>query len=350
MKNVSISILTSVYNTPAKYLYKYFDSLFSQTFQDYEIIIIDDGSVCSDTINVLLQYTAKYPYLIKLIKLNSNHGISYCRNLALKHMRGEYFTVLDSDDWYDNDFLSSMYDIACSSDADMVVSGYRLCNSTGEVMSEEPQNAAILQNIYYQIASTIGPRIAKASIVQNNSLLYPNHCLVEDLPFNALLFYYCNKIETKVGYGYNIRIHRQSTSHDSLRYSSLNEKNIPLNYIENSLKKIGIGKRTTIRESIFIGNIIMVLSSISCLWCRNSEKAIVKKISTKSGKIIRKYFPHYIISSFQYFKHAPKHTFVMINPILYAICCSFRLESVYALFISALCNFIFRRIKNESNN
>lgn len=82
------------------------DSILSQTFQDWELIIVDDASV-DGTEEMLLEYIKK-DKRIRYIKNNKNLGISKSRNLALENSRGKYLAVLDSDDvWNDITKLSA---------------------------------------------------------------------------------------------------------------------------------------------------------------------------------------------------------------------------------------------------
>lgn len=93
------SILIPTYNR-ANMIEKCINSVLSQTFDDYEIIVLDDKST-DDTIKVLEKYKNK----IKLIKHETNRGISISRNDLIKEVNTPYFTFLDSDDFFKSDML-----------------------------------------------------------------------------------------------------------------------------------------------------------------------------------------------------------------------------------------------------
>ena len=95
------SIIVPVYNA-AQSLNKTLDSIISQTFNDYEVIIVNDGST-DDSLAICNSYIEN-DSRFKLIN-QKNSGVSNARNNALKLTKGEYIVFLDSDDWYDPDYL-----------------------------------------------------------------------------------------------------------------------------------------------------------------------------------------------------------------------------------------------------
>ena len=89
-----LSIITTVYNAEA-YLRKSLESVFSQTFQDFELILVNDG--CSDgSRDILLEYVARPN--VRLLENQYNEGCPFGRNRALVEATGEYVAVHDADD------------------------------------------------------------------------------------------------------------------------------------------------------------------------------------------------------------------------------------------------------------
>lgn len=109
---VKISVIVPVYNTE-KYLKKCLDSIIFQTFQDIEILIMNDGSTDGSK-NIIDEYAKKYPK-IKAFHLQ-NGGVSKARNLGIENASGEYITFLDSDDYIDLDLYEKMYEKAYGKD------------------------------------------------------------------------------------------------------------------------------------------------------------------------------------------------------------------------------------------
>lgn len=94
-----ISIIVPVYNVE-KYLRKCIDSILNQTFKDFELILIDDGST-DESGKICDEYNLK-DNRIKVIH-KENGGLSSARNAGLDIAQGEYIGFVDSDDWIESD-------------------------------------------------------------------------------------------------------------------------------------------------------------------------------------------------------------------------------------------------------
>lgn len=115
-----LSILVPIYNVET-YLAQALSSLIDQSFQDLEIICINDGS--TDGSLAIIQRFAKKDSRIALIdKPNTGYGDSM--NLGLKRAKGEYIGILEPDDWLDEDALKLMYEAALKHNADVVKCNY----------------------------------------------------------------------------------------------------------------------------------------------------------------------------------------------------------------------------------
>lgn len=99
MKNVcKISVLMAVYNTDFTLVKRAIDSVLRQDFQDFELLVIDDGSH-NDPHNQLLTYARQHEQKITYLR-HANCGQSNSINRGLLNSRGEYITILDADDEY----------------------------------------------------------------------------------------------------------------------------------------------------------------------------------------------------------------------------------------------------------
>ena len=105
INRVKISVLMAVYNTDFFYIKRAIDSVLNQDFQDFELIIIDDGSNDHNR-EFLLQYAHKHEDKIVYIR-HSNRGQSASINRGVLISAGEYVTILDGDDEYKTNHLSS---------------------------------------------------------------------------------------------------------------------------------------------------------------------------------------------------------------------------------------------------
>jgi glycosyltransferase involved in cell wall biosynthesis len=121
---IKISVLMAVYNTNFSYIKRAIDSVLNQDFQNFELIIIDDGSKENNR-ELLLAYVEKNEDKLIYIR-HSNRGQSESINRGVLNCVGEYITILDSDDEYKPNHLSAClqaidnYDLICSNSATIV--------------------------------------------------------------------------------------------------------------------------------------------------------------------------------------------------------------------------------------
>ena len=116
-----ISIIVPIYNVE-NYLRQCLDSIVSQTYQNFECLLINDGSP-DNSEDICREYVAKdarFRYFEK-----ENGGVSSARNLGIKCSRGAYITFIDSDDWVDSDYLEVLYTALIDENADISVSTYK---------------------------------------------------------------------------------------------------------------------------------------------------------------------------------------------------------------------------------
>ena len=121
---VKVSVLMTVFNTDFFYTKRAIDSVLQQDFQDFELIIIDDGSKENDR-ESLLNYVEKFENKISYIR-HSNRGQSESINRGVLYSQGEYITIIDSDDEYKPNHLSTCLreinemDLICSNSETIV--------------------------------------------------------------------------------------------------------------------------------------------------------------------------------------------------------------------------------------
>ena len=117
---IKISIIMPVYNVKL-YLEKAARSIIDQSFKDFELYLVDDGS--TDGSSKLCDELSKTDNRIKVIHQN-NAGAHNARNNALKLAKGKYVCFFDSDDYISSEMLKDLYDIAEKYDSKLVISGF----------------------------------------------------------------------------------------------------------------------------------------------------------------------------------------------------------------------------------
>ena len=125
MDNPAISVILPVYNVEA-FLGECLDSILTQTFTDYEVIVSDDCST-DKSCEVVESYIPKFGGKLKLLRSEKNSGrrVGIPRNKALKIARGKYVYFMDSDDALVNNAFEVLYNIAEEFNADVVHSDNR---------------------------------------------------------------------------------------------------------------------------------------------------------------------------------------------------------------------------------
>lgn len=150
-----ISIIIPVYNT-AVYLPNCIKSILAQTYTDFELLLIDDGS--TDGSGDICDQYARIDQRIKVVH-NKNHGVSYSRNFGLLLSTGEYIAFCDADDQYKQNYLMDMYNAAKNSSADIVICNYSILQEQSEKVVCGRQSGIIeKEEIYRRIFgdNTIG--------------------------------------------------------------------------------------------------------------------------------------------------------------------------------------------------
>ena len=117
MTNPKISVIVPVYKAE-HYLARCVDTLLAQTFDDFEVILVDDGS--PDNSGAICDEYALKDKRVRVIH-QPNAGVSMARQKGLDNARGEYVIHADPDDWVEPDMLKELYAKAKEEDADMVI-------------------------------------------------------------------------------------------------------------------------------------------------------------------------------------------------------------------------------------
>ena len=116
-----ISIIVPIYNVE-KYLRQCLDSVLNQTYQNFECLLINDGSP-DNSAGICKEYVdkdARFHYFEK-----ENGGLASARNLGIKYSKGKYITFIDSDDWVDLDYLEVLHSKIKEYNTDFVISSYK---------------------------------------------------------------------------------------------------------------------------------------------------------------------------------------------------------------------------------
>ena len=126
-----VSIITPTYNC-SKFIGATIESVLSQTYKNFEMIIVDDAST-DDTESVVKSYKDKR---IKYIKLKTNSGPAVARNTAMEEAKGKYMAFLDSDDLWKKDKLEKQLKFMKENNYNFTCTAYEQINEAGEKLNK----------------------------------------------------------------------------------------------------------------------------------------------------------------------------------------------------------------------
>ncbi len=129
MENNLVSIITPTYNS-AKYIAQTIQSVQNQTYTNWEMIIVDDGST-DNTKEIVAQFASK-DNRIKPFQMATNSGPAKARNTGIKNATGKYMTFLDADDIWFDDFITTSITTINETGVPFVFSSYKRSNENLE--------------------------------------------------------------------------------------------------------------------------------------------------------------------------------------------------------------------------
>lgn len=191
-KSLFLSIVIPMYNEEG-YIVRCLDSLNSQTVKDFEVIVIDDGSI-DDSYKKAQEYLGKRDLTYKLIK-QSNQGQSAARNVGIKNSIGQYLLFLDSDDSVEKTLVEKIKEVVRGKTPDILLFDYRRVRQDGTIIASKVQTFDFSKEITDGIELLYGYknnelRLWTSSLIYNrefiieNNLKYLEGCYgAEDLNF-----------------------------------------------------------------------------------------------------------------------------------------------------------------------
>lgn len=185
-----VSVIVPFYNVE-EYIEKCLETLVSQTLEDIEIILVNDGSK-DKSIEILNKFLKMYPD--KLVYLEKeNGGLSDARNYAINYAKGEYIAFLDSDDYVEKDMYEKMYELAKKENSDMVE-----CNFYWEYPNKIKEDIGITYNgkneMLEKIRVVAWNKLIKREILISSKVQFPKGYRYEDVEFTYKLIPYIETV------------------------------------------------------------------------------------------------------------------------------------------------------------
>jgi len=195
MSNKLVSIIIPFYNLE-KYVTKCLDSVLSQTYENLEILAIDDGS-SDGTAGILSDYARKDKRVVHICQ--SNTGAGAASNRGIEIARGDYLTFVDNDDWIEPSMYKRLVSAIEENEADMSVCNFNLIysdrieNCYGTMRNETDNIHDDIYGYFCRHCACAKPnnyiwtRLYKSRLVKNSGIKFDNFCLGSDTLFNFKL-------------------------------------------------------------------------------------------------------------------------------------------------------------------
>lgn len=219
-KSPQISVIIPIYNVE-RYLRQCIDSILAQTFTDFELLLIDDGS--PDGCPAICDEYAEKDARIRVFH-KPNGGVTSARNKGLDNARGNWIIYIDGDDWIEPTYVEELYNAAINNEADIAICAFRFVYEDGSSVIEHPtiwddNKQASLNRYIASIWTTACGSIQKSSLYKDNGVQSPKGLtFCEDFHLMVRLCYFANKVVSINRPLYNYRQRSSSIVH------SLNDK------------------------------------------------------------------------------------------------------------------------------
>lgn len=219
--NDLISIIIPIYNS-YKYIERCIKSVCCQTYNNLEILCINDGST-DESLSVLKKLKDK-----RIIIINKeNTGVSDTRNYGINHAKGKFIMFVDSDDWIEENYVELMYNKIKDNNAEIVVSGYK------KIKGKKIEKKSIYndykrryrEDITYPYAikdylmtvefNPCWKQLISLDLIRNNQIFFNTSLNYnEDMLFSFECYMKSKKTIYSINYGYNYYINSESVMRD----------------------------------------------------------------------------------------------------------------------------------------
>ena len=172
------SILIAAYNIE-KYISKSINSVLSQSYKDYELIVVDDVST-DGTTNVIKEFKDE----IIFIEHNENKLLGGTRNTGIKKAKGKYIIFLDGDDYLNNDFVLEKLDkLIGDKTVDVVYMGFEIIGKKSGLIIPSSENCSKFYRIAGDRYTNAWSKCWNREFLLKNSLIFPENRFYEDVIF-----------------------------------------------------------------------------------------------------------------------------------------------------------------------
>lgn len=295
--NVIVSVIVPIYNVE-KYLGKCVESIRGQTYENTQILLIDDGS--TDSSGAMCDAFALEDCRIQVFH-KENEGLGLTRNFGMKYATGDYVLFVDSDDYIEKDSIARMLKEAVNQNADLVVEGYKKVSDDGKVLFEEKYKYEIFEgsnvkNLFLprmigscpekkdSIFTTVCSKLYKRKIVLQSGVCFHSERKLqsEDLAYQLELVPFFSRVvvTSYAGYFYRTNNNSLTTVYKANRFE---ESKKVFRFVKKRMKELDLPKETQFRadKMLFVQTKAAIkqenpkLCRMSLWRCRRNVKMIL---------------------------------------------------------------------------
>jgi len=196
----AVSVIVPAYNVE-RYLPECLDSLLAQTFADFEILVIDDGSTDGSP-TIIARYAQEQPDRIRVFS-KPNGGLGDARNFGIDRAYGAYLAFVDADDVVEPTMLADLHGLAIAQGADLVICGIRQFTDAdgpspylpepdmsvfGASLAEEPR-------LLFRVDASACDKLYARELFERSGVRFPVGMAFEDVPATYRLLPFANRVE-----------------------------------------------------------------------------------------------------------------------------------------------------------
>lgn len=288
-KYIEYSIIVPVYNVE-KYIEKCLLSIFRQSFTNYEVIIVNDGTKDNsrDIIIEKCMYDARFKLYDK-----ENGGLSSARNEGLRHATGKYVLFIDSDDWIEENYLERIHKTILDN-TDVLICKYKLDDTIigkiytpyqnsddAKVYSKLEKEKEIFERHIlsyprtgYELKNTTMPvwkNVYRRDLIERNNLKFVSEraIMAEDYIFNMEAYFFAHSVQTANIDGY-VHVIINGTLSRRYRENAFDMSIAKHQYVLNFLEKQGLLENSSLRAAEITHFAFSIASDMSKLCTSNT--------------------------------------------------------------------------------
>lgn len=293
-----ISVIIPVYNG-SQGITTCLDSIFGQTYQNLELIIIDDGSTDDSVqkIELLLQENQNPQIPTKLI-CQKNQGVANTRNLGIKTATGKYIGFVDQDDIIAPEYFQNYLESAEKTKADVVVGGYQRTTTTGKI-----KKRVQLHGYDWEKFVVLSPwaHLYQREFLLKHNIKFLSGDIGEDVYFNLLAYSHTKKVDVISDTSYNWIYNTHSVSNS--KQNIISDKVNPIRLLNAIVGDIPNQKflHSEIVEYYFARYVCWYM----LFACRGSQKTDIDSMLKQLLEWLQAHYPNYSKNRYLHF-HRPQ--------------------------------------------